>query len=745
MSRKAPPASARGAAPPPPSRAGPNLSPARSQLAFRAAETAISKAGRPSILSVDDWLAQHRAARPVACKCATGAAASAEAAAGCRLSLEGCARDSSLSPLLPRVFSLASPKGVSCAYDTLPGNFPDDVSDALRRALIYDLELRTTLGGRLGPLAENVRQLFIWHYFGAAHSVMWGRPDNERSPMSPVNDWFEDCDDKPPASARLKTPLAADVSPCPECIGCAARYGGAFDLFLFISGVRSAGRCEHAGGSVVALEVVFVDGARARQAVAEGCISAEDHTCLITYCDALAGLEARAAGIRMELAVETARGCCLNSHFKDTAANTAAVAGVLHAMAAYTTPTKAQAAIVAAAPGGSTSGLIKSALLPFDLDLLSWAGQDVRDGPSMLLPTSAAIAAAARGGAPAPYRAQHLAVCMRAAMEALITARAIERLRRKEVTFRCAEVLRGSYAECKPRLRTVDVHTPPRIAGRLLQELLATLTSSARLRQAPGEAVADSPTGGALMLDGPLRGGAAPPLADHARWEGGLNLAALSSFATAAVVLCGPAPPTRPNVALWVSPPVPLPVMTTPAPVDVLFYTRAASAPPVHPSLTWVTSAFAWFRTLLSVSGFCDPVRHLPAKSDGILLRRLLAMEGVVPPSGSQRPMAPGLDAASCFGDAADDAPPSDDDDDVDEGGSPAVRAALALVADVRARAGYGTAVAVCASCGVAGGPLFVCPCGSSAVCSRACQRAGGCAQPTCGTDAGVAAREASA
>ena len=218
-------------------------------------------------------------------------------------------RDTAASPLYPRAFSLGKSAGVPVAQEALAANFPDDVSAALRKDLKFlHPDLRALFGASpLGPLAMNVRQLFVWHYWGGTHSVMWGAPQREREPMGPLGDWFEDTTEQLPPGARLRVPVTADLTPCPECIGCAARYSACFDLYVFVHGVRRLSRCAHAGGPVPALEVTFLDGGRARAAVAEGKLSADDLIALLAYCDALAALEARAGGIRMDLAVETAR------------------------------------------------------------------------------------------------------------------------------------------------------------------------------------------------------------------------------------------------------------------------------------------------------------------------------------------------------------------------------------------------------------------------------------------------------
>ena len=742
---------------PPPQPAAP---PHRNQAAFRAAEAAIAKGGRPSMASVPEWLERRSAPGivggvvPCDCVCrelmAPAAAAPGGAGAGAgapprapelnaseaKFSLENAHRDATASPLYPRAFSLGLLKGVSCAVDQLAVNFPDDVSAALRKDLMFDLDVKGVLGGRLGELAANVRQLFVWHYWGGTLSVMWGAPHNERAPMAPCGDYFEDqAGAVPPPSAHLKVPVTTDLTPCPECIGCAARYGGCFDLYIFIHGTRRLSRCGAQGGPVTALEVTFLDGARARQSVAEGRLSAEELTNLITYCDALAGLEARASGIRMELAVETARGCCVNAHFKDSTANTAALLGVLHAQAAYYVPSRAQAACVAGSPHAELH-LLRASLLPFDLDLLAWAAQDVRDGPASALPTCAWVAAAGAagtgrrsvaasgggevpyvralhwqgaegagsgggggssssggggsggggaassasssdssgantprhlvpaapaaeeralrtctGGAPRarargsggaalpaaaspPYLAPHLTRCMRACVEALAIARVLERLRRREVTFRTAELFEGIYAECGHRMRVPSLWPHCRLPGGEVEEMLhrqlpSLMASKGRERQVPGEALWAFPGldkggskggvwggggGGGGVGGGGGGGGAAagatagagsgaqalvPAAASTAfsapsaaaaamaalgsggredgASESGLNLALISIYAATASLMCG-ASDSNPNVLLWAPPPPPpLPPPPVPQPPP------APPAPPPPP------------------------------------------------------------------------------------------------------------------------------------------------------------------
>ena len=666
----------------------------RSQQAFRAAEASITKGGRPAVLSPAEWLERRAATRvagavsPGACTCVKSGGSAAEAAASVRVSLEEASRDATVSPIYPRVFSLASREGKNVAVDTLSTNFPDDVSAALLQDLRLwpaHTDLRAHFQGTLGVLADQVRSWFVWHYFGATHSIMWGAPHSEKTPMAPVGEWFDDSEERAPASARLKTPVTADVTPCPECVGCAARYGGCFDLYMFIHGVRRFSRCEHAGGPVPALEVTFLDGARARAAVAEGRMSAEDLTALVTYCDALAGLEANLSGIRMELAVETARGCCVNTHYKDSAASISIIAGVLHALSHNLVPSRAQAAIIAGAPMAEL-GLVKPALLPLDFDILSWAAQDVRDAPGSLLPTSSALAAAF---APTPemllYRAPHLAVCMRAATETLVTARLLERLRRSELTFRMGELLGGRYSEAAPRLRAPDLHAPSRLAPALMRDHLLSLLATSRDHQAVGEAILDAPPREYFPAGQGWRAISAtqpPPqraasfatltshAPSHAAWEGALNLAAVTGFAAAAATVCGS--PTLPHVLLWMPPPAPkrnkdapgvefLPCVFNPVnnqlipegacavfaapdscrgdeltrafppPAGDVYFTRAVTALPTSPAVPWVSVLFAWWRGLLQSAGFCDVVRRSATQRDVDSLKAVIDLVDVTP------------------------------------------------------------------------------------------------------------------
>lgn len=651
--------------------------PSRNQIACRAAELAISKGGRPFVATVQEWLERRGALKEsggvsphsysaMRRDCAVieelsstrgiTSAKMGESAAGLKFSLEQ--RDLQSSPLYPRAFSLAQVKGVSCAQETLAVNFPDPVSTQLRSDLNLDLDYRGIFGQGLGDLVGNVRQLFVWHYWGGTLSVMWGAPQNESSPMAPVGDWFVDqVGAKIPASAGLKTPVTSELTPCPECIGCAARYSGCFDLYVFIHGVRRLSRCPEAGGPVTALEVSFLDGARARQAVAESRLSSEDLANLITYCDALPGLEARASGIRMDLQTETARTCCVNAHFKDTASNTAALTGVLHAMSTHLVPSRVQAAVVAGAPF-SELHLFRASLIPFDLDILSWAVQDVRDGPAFALPTSTLVAAAAasvtgrrslvfQGGAaaakgladlpvPTPFLAPHLSMCVRACVEALACARILERLRRKELTFRTCGIYEGVVEECGHRMRVPDMWPSSRPPTRdtlayLKSHLPILMSSKGRESQVSGEALWAFPGIGFTFGAGHGSGGERGPCAS----ESGLNLAAISIFASASSLLCGNTAATAldsPNVLFWIpkkegSDGGVSNTTTSPHKSGTVLYSRAATTLPKHPRLPWVTGVFSWFKTIALAHDFCDPVRRKVCPEDTALLLHFLAPE----------------------------------------------------------------------------------------------------------------------
>ncbi len=724
-------------------------------LGHRAAEQALQKGGRPATLTLVEWLERRAAsAAPApACRCLDSSLArggeggtrlSADAPPAWQAIFSDVHRDTSASPLYPRAFSLGKSVGVTVALDTLVANFPDDVSTALRKDLRFlHPDLRAVFGASpLGQLAMNVRQLFVWHYWGGTHSVTWGAPQREREPMGPLGDWFEDTSDKLPASARLKVPVTADLTPCPECIGCAARYSACFDLYVFIHGVRQLSRCAHAGGVVPALEVTFLDGGRARAAVAEGRLSAEELITLLAYCDSLAALEARAGGIRMELAVETARGCCVNAHFKDdNTCNTAALTGLLNACAACTVPSRAQSALLAGAPCAELK-LLRAAHLPFDLDLIAWASLDVRTGPVHLLPTTGAISASARGvggGAPepAPFLAPHLATMLRASIETLASARLLERLRRRDVTFRAMEIFEGTYAEVGHRLRAPDMWPTAAMtaaqAETVMRLHLGRLVSSrGRTRQEQGEALWSFPTPAPAVV---------PGRPTTAASESGVNLAAASFFAAACDVLCGAPSAARPNVLLW----TPLDMLSpegppeggggggggdaagappsgssggaasattavihavqaataagaayVPANPGRVMFTRALSAPPVHPALAWVTAVLASARKAATDAGLCDPVRRRACAEDLRAMRRMMRpcdLEGAAAVGG---PLA-------------------------DWGGEP-----FAPLARGGAPTRTGGA---CAACGVAEGRvpggLLVCgACGSAYYCGKKCQAA---------------------
>ena len=473
-----------------------------------------------------------------------------KAAVALRIALDTASHDSSVSPLYPRGFSLNQRAGTSVALETLSVNFPDEVSAAFRADVGLGAgapDLRAALGGGvLGALAEQVRLWFAWHYFGGTHSILWGTPAAEKSPMSPTGEWYEDAiDERAPASARLSVPVTSEMTSCPDCVGCAARYCGAFDLFIFIHSVRRVDRCAHAGGSVPALEVTYIDGARARAAVAAGRLSADDLTSLINYANALASIEAATNGVRTDAAIEAARGCCVNTHYKDTATSISAVSGVLAAMSDAIVPSRAQAAVIAGAPRAEL-GLFRAALLPLDWDLWAWAAQCPRATPARLLPLCASLSSAL--GSSSRHKLPHLLACMRAAIEALTTAQTMERLRRSEVTFRASILLSGRRSEALPRLRAPDVCAPPRIAPALHLDLLINYLSWPRDRQAPGEALADAPS---VDL---ARAGRAEP-APISAWEAGTNLAAITGFAAAATLACGAPDAASPHVLLWLPPP----------------------------------------------------------------------------------------------------------------------------------------------------------------------------------------------
>jgi len=677
--------------------------PSRKQIACRAAELAISKGGRPFVATVSEWLERRKewgecggvsSASMSSMKrdCAvieemnTSPSVSpiqvGTSAAGLKFSLEQ--RDLQSSPLYPRAFSLGVSQGVSCALDTLATNFPDPVSAQLRKDLHMEFDYRAILGQRLGELAANVRQLFVWHYWGGTLSVMWGSPQNETSPMAPVGDWFADqVGAKVPTSACLSKPVTSELTLCPECIGCAARYSGCFDLYVFIHGVRRLSRCADAGGPVSALEVSFLDGARARQCVAQGHLSSDDLANLITYCDALPGLEARASGIRMDITTETARTCCVNAHFKDNAGNTAALMGVLHAMAVHLVPSRVQAAVVSGAPFPELQ-LFKASLIPFDLDLLSWAAQDVRDGPAFVLPTSAALSAAcARVSGrrsllqpsilsalgitqhdsstnTLPFLAPHLSACMRACLEALVAARSMERLRRKEVTFRILESsYEGLFSECGHRMRIPNIwpNKLPPMGGELVSALKVHLPSLVRSKgresgqQVAGEALwgfpsspsqatagatsssTSSSTGTSLAVcSGGIRVIDNKP--SGASSESGLNLALISIFAVASSLFCGT---EASQSVLYLIPPLSGPgdgqtytknnKLSGGRREDIVVYSRAATCPPKHPSHNWVTGVFAWMRAHALNNEFCDPIRPLATLEDTKFLLNFLSPE----------------------------------------------------------------------------------------------------------------------
>ena len=607
-----------------------------------------------------------------------------QSAAAVRVALDTASHDTSVSPIYPRTFSLAGKTGTPVTLDTLSANFPDEMSAAFRADVGLGCgapDLRAALGGTmLGALAEQVRLWFAWHYFGGTHSILWGTPTSEKAPMSPVGEWFEDSDDRMPASARLSVPVTAEVTSCPDCVGCAARYGGAFDLFVFIHNVRRVDRCSHAGGTVPALEVTYIDGARARAAVTEGRLSADDLTAVINYCNALASIEATTNNIRTDAPIENARGCCVNTHYKDTSSSIAAVAGVLHATSETLTPSKAQAAVINGSPHPEL-GLLRAALLPLDWDLWAWAAQSPRVSPARLLPLSSALCASVGGiggggnvvsgecgsalqhtsSPSSPARLPHLLTCMRAATETLVTARTIERIRRKEVTYRAAVILSGRRSEALPRLRAPEVCAPPHLASALHLDMLTNLLVSQRERQSTGEAIFDAPPSALNLIYRAGRTEAAPISA----WEAGTNLAAITVFALAAALACGPPHADSQNVLLWLPPPPPPKVVaaktvkgggskasekrvkagssvtvTEPPPpssplgsaalTDDVWFTRALTSPPSNPSSPWVTLAFNWFRTRLQSGGFCDPVRRAAVPRDQVVLKGLAIAASVL-------------------------------------------------------------------------------------------------------------------
>ena len=218
----------------------PPAAPQQARIAgHRAAEQALLKGGRPAVLTLGEWLERRSlGAPPVPCKCLDASAPRGDGFKGADPATSWAAnfadvhRDTAASPLYPRAFSLGKSAGVPVAQEALAANFPDDVSAALRKDLKFlHPDLRALFGASpLGQLAMNVRQLFVWHYWGGTHSVMWGAPQREREPMGPLGDWFEDTTEQLPPGARLRVPVTADLTPCPECIGCAARYSACFDL-----------------------------------------------------------------------------------------------------------------------------------------------------------------------------------------------------------------------------------------------------------------------------------------------------------------------------------------------------------------------------------------------------------------------------------------------------------------------------------------------------------------------------------
>jgi uncharacterized membrane protein YgcG len=232
------------------------------------------------------------------------------------------------------------------------------------------------------------------------------------------------------------------------------------------------------------------------------------------------------------------------------------------------------------------------------------------------LRTCAGGAPRARGGsgarapapapAPPPYLAPHLTRCMRACVEALAIARVLERLRRREVTFRTAELFEGMYAECGHRLRVPSLWPHCRLPAGEVEEMLhrqlpSLMASKGRERQVPGEALwafpgldkgagkgggglgggaggagAGAGGGGGASGGGGGSGGALAPSAaaaafstpsaaaaalaalgsggrDDGASESGLNLALISIYAASASLLCG-ASDANPNVLLWAPP-----------------------------------------------------------------------------------------------------------------------------------------------------------------------------------------------
>jgi hypothetical protein len=129
--------------------------------------------------------------------------------------------------------------------------------------------------------------------------------------------------------------------------------------------------------------------------------------------------------------------------------------------------------------------------------------------------------------------------------------------------------------------------------------------------------------------------------------ESGLNLALISIYAATASLLCGTSD-SNPNVLLWAPPlggggagekaasstAAAAAASSTSAAAatagsaakraGILVYCRAASAPPAHPTVPWVSAAFQWFRTLAVTHEFCDPVRRKASLGDAQVLRRLL-------------------------------------------------------------------------------------------------------------------------
>jgi hypothetical protein len=83
---------------------------------------------------------------------------------------------------------------------------------------------------------------------------------------------------------------------------------------------------------------------------------------------------------------------------------------------------------------------------------------------------------------------------MRACVETLAIARVLERLRRREVTYRTAELFEGIYAECGHRMRVPSLWPncklpPGEVEDMISRQLPSLMTNKGRERQVPGEAL----------------------------------------------------------------------------------------------------------------------------------------------------------------------------------------------------------------------------------------------------------------